>query len=247
MLIRITEPDKSYISNFRQYLIDLGAKPTAVDEVLEVPEDFDHSMFHGIEKTSSTQPFAVEFKDVIDWLGSYTGDFYFYLSLKSQLKLKGSLSPAQIASVRKAIKRDQGIMESNIAVKPVIENNACHYSLKSGDIINVSRWLAKEVGEKAGLTRSHYTLEVVKVDAETDRAYKATLMLSGQRMGRCGICGLALTDPKSVTAGIGPICAEKVGVSFTEGSLEELKEQLRTTRTVNTWFPKSAIKEKVSK
>lgn len=33
----------------------------------------------------------------------------------------------------------------------------------------------------------------------------------GKRTGRCGICGRELTDPASIAAGIGPICAQRFG------------------------------------
>lgn len=31
----------------------------------------------------------------------------------------------------------------------------------------------------------------------------------GKELGRCGVCGRTLTDPESIAAGIGPICAAK--------------------------------------
>jgi len=38
---------------------------------------------------------------------------------------------------------------------------------------------------------------------------KAALEIHGQTTGRCGCCGLLLTDPVSVARGIGPICASR--------------------------------------
>jgi hypothetical protein len=197
MLVKITETDPKYISQFRDFLMSSGATATAEPTILCVPDNFNCDDFHGVSQVHSTKPFHVENADVVEWLKQYTGNFHFYISLKSQLAFKGHLSPKQVASVRKAITRT--------TVQPTSARQTTNFSLKPGDIINVSRWLAREVGQKAGLTRPHYTLEVTSVECETDRAYKATFILSGQRMSRCAICGLTLTDPRSVTAGIGPI------------------------------------------
>lgn len=40
---------------------------------------------------------------------------------------------------------------------------------------------------------------------------ETALALYGQETGQCGVCGRELTDPGSVAAGIGPICAERMG------------------------------------
>lgn len=236
MYLQIVEKDPKYAQELKAYLLKMGALLTENEAIIQVPDGFNYNAFHGIEVATSTKPFHEENADVVEWLDKYTGNFSFYLSVRSQLKLKGILSPKQIQSIRNAIKRDKMQPEAAVAQKKT-------FSLSPGDTVMVSKWLAREAGRLAGLVRPHYTLEVVSVEAETDRAYKATLILSGQRMSRCGICGLTLTDPRSVTAGIGPICAERVGVSFTDGALGELRESLKTTKSINTWFPKAAIKE----
>lgn len=43
-------------------------------------------------------------------------------------------------------------------------------------------------------------------------AIEAALVGYGRATGACGICGRLLTDPESVARGIGPICAEKIGL-----------------------------------
>jgi hypothetical protein len=40
---------------------------------------------------------------------------------------------------------------------------------------------------------------------------KAASFLYGQKIGHCGVCGLTLTDESSRAAGIGPVCAQKLG------------------------------------
>ncbi len=40
---------------------------------------------------------------------------------------------------------------------------------------------------------------------------KTASVAYGRELGVCGVCGRTLTDPDSIAAGIGPICAEKKG------------------------------------
>ena len=44
----------------------------------------------------------------------------------------------------------------------------------------------------------------------------------GIATGICGICGRTLTDETSIANGIGPICAEKVGFTFTQSPILDL-------------------------
>lgn len=46
---------------------------------------------------------------------------------------------------------------------------------------------------------------------EISRDPMDALVAYGRRTGECGVCGRKLSDPDSVEAGIGPICAAKVG------------------------------------
>ncbi len=45
-------------------------------------------------------------QEVRDWLNKYTGNFPFYLSLQDQLNRRGTLSPAQVNAVLRAIDRE---------------------------------------------------------------------------------------------------------------------------------------------
>jgi hypothetical protein len=51
-----------------------------------------------------------------------------------------------------------------------------------------------------------------------ENPYEASVLF-GHKIGRCGICGKTLTDPESIEAGIGPVCAKKVGWSFHDRAL----------------------------
>ena len=48
-----------------------------------------------------------------------------------------------------------------------------------------------------------------------DENFQASVIAYGKRTGRCGVCHRPLTNPASIAAGIGPICAGYFGGSFT--------------------------------
>lgn len=52
--------------------------------------------------------------------------------------------------------------------------------------------------------------ESAKVLAKIAENPMDALVAYGRLTGVCGVCGRKLTDPESVRAGIGPVCAEKV-------------------------------------
>lgn len=231
MLIQITERDSKYLSEITLMLISVhNAKGTGNPRVLEVADDFDVNLYHGVAPASSGTPSEVPAK-VREWLDNYKGSFEFYLSLKSQLSSRGSLSPKQIACVERAIERDAQRVSTPAAPK--------NYSYKCEEVLLLSKSFAKKVALQAGYCRPHYAVEVLNVHAETAKAVLVTVRLSAQRTSYCGCCGAYLSNPQSVAAGIGPICAEKAGLD--RPSLEGLAEVLSRTVEVQTWLPKSAI------
>ena len=162
------------------------------------------------------------------WLEAYNGTSKFYLSLKSQLESKHFLSPAQLGKVTEALAR---------------ESHQQQFSLIPGQVIHVSKWAAHKIAQEAGLTRPHYSLKVIRVISETERAIRAEVRLTASRTSYCCVCGLKLTNPESILTGIGPICSERSGVSFGGASLKELEEKLLTTKNVMTWIPKQSIQD----
>jgi hypothetical protein len=121
------------------------------------------------------------------------------------------------------------------------------YSLNPGDIIVVGKWIAKKIAEKSGYSRPHYAFEIMEVEAETEKAFRLKVKLSAYKTVYCGVCGIKLTNPESIAIGIGPICADKSGISYEFGALDSLAEKLRVTTIVSTWLPKSSIKSETKK
>jgi len=242
-LVQITEAD----SKFRLGLAEILMREGLVPVVFEAPDDYDLDSYHGLDlfqptdphaETPAQQPFAVRFPAVVAWLEAYTGTFDFYLSLKGQLADKGYLSEKQIACVERAIERDK---QRGIAAP---EGKPQEFDLKPGAVLVLSKFIATKVAQQAGYTRAHRAVEVVSVEAETAKAYLATVKLTARRTSHCGICGLTLENPESIAAGIGPICAEKYGVPYGGASLEAVAALLQTTASVKTWIPKRSIKER---
>jgi len=72
---------------------------------------------------------------------------------------------------------------------------------------------ARDRGDKAGAQRPGGTYQGPEADALTEIMADPTAAAQafGQHTGTCGVCGLMLTDPVSIEAGIGPICAAHYG------------------------------------
>ena len=253
MNLRITETDQEWVSGFKAMIVkEHNAQPTDDSNVFAVTEDLS-AFYHGCKLMSVlmlvtddgeiTKSWAEQYPDVIEWLTKYNGNFDFYVSLKKQYATKGELSEKQTDAVLRAIARDgeQAAQKAVQAAQPKQE-----FSIKVGEFIRVGKWMGQQIAEKAGLTKPHFVMEVMEVHGESDAAYHLTLKLSAQRTSHCCICNLKLTNKASVIAGIGPICAEKWGVGFGGGSLEELSARLQTIQSVKTWMPKSSIKERIS-
>jgi hypothetical protein len=198
------------------------------------------------EKATELTPFQKEHSKVVEWLTNYKGTFDFYLSVKSQYEQRGYLSDKQCDAIYRAIARDQGARPVTTPVTQPKQN----FSISKGEVIRVGKFFAKEIGEKSGLTRAHFVMEVVDVLRETEKAYLLKLRMSSQRTSHCCVCGLALTNPESVAKGIGPICGEEYELSWEsdKDALIQLSEKLQTlSSVVETWLPKSAIKERIQK
>jgi hypothetical protein len=197
---------------------------------------------------SEATPFEKEHPRVVTWLKRYPGNFEFYLSVRAQYERNGTLSEKQVAAIYRAIARDEervGVAVTPLPSSIVIPPPAPRiFTLAIGEVLLVKKFAAKRIAAEAGLARPHFTMEVVEVSAETAKAYKVKLKMVAQRCSHCGICGLKLTDPRSVIAGIGPICADIYELPQDESALGKLSEILSVTKIVDTWIAKSAIRER---
>lgn len=185
-----------------------------------------HAAQAALSRESSLQKYPAE----VAFLESYVGNSGFLCSLKNQLAKFGGLSEKQWPYVRDAI------------VQASMPKQAKVFTLAVGETIIVKKFIAKKIGEKTGLNHPHFAIEVLEVKAESAKAYLIVGKLSAQRTSHCCVCGLSLTNAVSVLAGIGPICADRYNVSTTEELHAKLQTQYKAT--VETWIPKSQIKER---
>lgn len=236
-LITITEEDAGYRQGLGQLLMDVGAVPI----VFEVADDFDLDAYEGLAPYQPTaqvaQSFSAKFPEVKAWLDAYKGNFDFYLSLKRQLQDKGTLSEKQIACIQRAIANDQA---RGVATPDAPKQE---FSIKPGTVVVISKFIANRIAAEAGYARAHRAFEILEVEGETAKAYRAKVRFSAKRTSHCGVCGLVLENAVSIAAGIGPICADKLGIPHGEGSLGALESVLPTVEMM-VWIPKKSIKER---
>ena len=188
------------------------------------------------ERVQAQQAWAAEPRDVLAWIRREDGRFDFATSISNALAQYGTLTEGQVAAVRRCIERDaQRAAEraAQAAAAPaapdmhkfweVLQRHARFYAGK----LTISRrnqdqlcWIKHDDAEKVIGKIDNGTLTLWNrpgVDmgavreqlAEFEGAPLQAAMRWGKLAGRCCSCGRDLTDPASIEAGIGPICAGK--------------------------------------
>lgn len=87
-----------------------------------------------------------------------------------------------------------GVYENNIGVFRVVKS-------QSSSRLYAKRLIGSQWVYAAGA--------IAKIKPETKLTLEAAKAY-GRKTGRCIICQAELTDPKSVEAGIGPVCAKRI-------------------------------------
>ena len=73
-----------------------------------------------------------------------------------------------------------------------------------------SLYATRLVQTPSGDWRFTYEPGLIRLISSSDRMTLTEAMAFGVATGCCCICGALLTDPKSITRGIGPVCAKRV-------------------------------------
>ncbi len=116
-----------------------------------------------------------------------------------------------------------------------------------GKVLEVTKWYGRIVKDEFNLDVIFRNLKVVKVHRETDKAYQVDFQLFGGVARCCGICGRELDNEISKAAGIGPVCATKLGfprptIESAEKINKMIEEKFRQAGTIEKkWIPKSQI------
>jgi hypothetical protein len=179
-----------------------------------------------------------------NWLNNYSGDFHFYLSVKRQHQSGKALSEKQKEAIERAISRD----EERSRVQFAAETEKMSPTFSNGTVLKISRGIAKAIAEQKSIPTPFRKVEIVKTHRETFKAIEVTVKFSSAVGHFCGICGRGLTHPVSQATGIGPECADKMGIarySLEEANsiIEELSHKLNNYGEVRVWLPRSKIEE----
>lgn len=92
---------------------------------------------------------------------------------------------------------------NNSGARWVLWNDALVGRLENGTVK-----LFESRAAKAGVKIAAIVAELTTIEADPAKA----ITDHGKVTGVCGCCGRTLTDPASVEAGIGPVCAKKFGI-----------------------------------
>jgi SWI/SNF-related matrix-associated actin-dependent regulator 1 of chromatin subfamily A len=115
-------------------------------------------------------------------------------------------------------------------------------------VIETKAWFAKTFRDNHNTSLAFRNFKVLKVTNETKKAYQVDIEFFSGISCTCGYCGRILDNPVSKATGIGPICAEKMGLP--RPTLETAKEIVKKMEELskkqgqflNVWIPKSQIK-----
>ena len=172
-------------------------------------------------------------KDIMSWNS-------FAKSLVDQVASKGSLSDKQLfaaSAMLAKIKANKAERESNmtsvdvsriLAVLDKADPAMKTPKIRVGDFVfskpaphskNAGSVYIKQLGEYIGKVTGGYYLPVGNVSKDTIAEIQEickdpmeSAVAYGRRTGNCAVCARELTVKESIDRGIGPICADKLGV-----------------------------------
>lgn len=116
-------------------------------------------------------------------------------------------------------------------------------------VVEMTKWYATKFQEQHETKFAFRNLKILKVKVETERAFLVDVEFFGGISNSCGCCGKRLTDRFSVATGIGPICAERLGIpriTDLEQAHLVIEQMGRICREAGVfkevWIPKSQIR-----
>lgn len=100
--------------------------------------------------------------------------------------------------------------------------------------IEVKGWFAKKSGLRSNL------LEVTEITNQTDRAVQLVGSAVYAPSSTCWRCGREITRPESLSVGVGPDCADALGIPWREDA-DSLARWGETEGVFSGWVPRSVI------
>lgn len=167
----------------------------------------------------------------------------FYQSLLAQYNTKGQLSERQVQAVENAILR---AMAREAA--PTMDLSKKSFSIKPGDVLEIKAWIARRLQADNNMQYFFRNLEVTEVKNETAKAFQVNVKFVSRIITSCHICGRELDTDVSRATGIGPVCADKLGIArptleTAHQTLEAIDVLCKNLGTIGPiWLPKSQVK-----
>jgi len=160
-----------------------------------------------------------------NFVNSYTGYSSYIRNVRDWTRRGYGLTVRQVECILKIIDSEAVSQAGNnvpMTNAPYVNNS----SFQEGDIVTLNKVMAEKLGMMVGFGKRFYNITIKEVLAETPSYIEARVETCYRKSSWCGCCGLKLTDPQSIAAGIGPVCARSYKIKQGPKSLEELDRLL---------------------
>lgn len=194
-----------------------------------------------MNEAAAREEFAKGHADEIAFLFRNAEWSDFYRSVADKFREYGTLTDGQLAAIRNGMAKAEVKKAERVATAAVVDVAAIEALFATARASGLKRPKFRAVGieiSEAPATGKNAGALYVKAgdayqgkvqggrfhkaygcDAATEARVLAVAadplgqaVLYGQQTGNCGCCGRELTDPVSIAAGIGPVCASKWGI-----------------------------------
>lgn len=185
--------------------------------------------------------FQFDFNNKV-WFKSTPQDKYWFYEQTIEA-LATDVSCAWVADLSKIHEAKKLVKENE--VKPEVVAKAHDLD---GAILEMSAWYARTFQENHKTAYAFRNMKINQVHRETAKALQVDAEFFSGIASTCGVCGRPLSNDISRATGIGPICAEKIGLP--RPTMATAKEVVKLMEAMSTaqgefkevWIPKSQIK-----
>jgi hypothetical protein len=189
--------------------------------------------------------------EVANFLRNYNGTFEFIVSVRGAFMRYGRLSAGQISGVQKCMDRQKSWSNAPRPSAPVA-SVVTNPTFPAGSVIEIKAWFARTKGKELNIAPFLRNLRMVETLRETPRAILAKVEFVAEVVESCHVCGKALSTEISRACGIGPVCADRLGISRptvhnAPQILAEIEEKAREHGVLELWIPRSQVKKHLPK
>jgi hypothetical protein len=181
--------------------------------------------------------FIASHKELVSQIYTNRQASRFLDSLANQLSAR-PLSDKQLAVASRILSdfektKLEAQIEPETSREPIVD-----LQVAVGDILTVNKMVSLKIGLKANsMVKKFHNVEVLEIIDTSDWYLELRVSTCYKKTSHCGICGLLLTDERSIAQGIGPVCANGYKIK----GVEELEKALGKHEMVLR-LPRSSIK-----